>query len=188
MGTGWMLVMVHMCKVQGHFWHGTALQFLPQGPESTNAASPIPGLVGGAEKYTSTCYAPTQNHLLSSPWEDPGELSSSHFWLREFFSWLKGHWCAWMYYQSPAEWVKMFSEQEICHTSLKSSMDMSKQHNLLEAFFDSKSLSLNMVSLIRYSKGNESLEHCGPLYAIKSSAIPRWTHLECAITWPLDVL
>lgn len=59
---------------------------------------------------------------------------SSHFWLRKFFSWLEGQWCAWTYYQSPAEWVKMFSEQEIYPTSLKSTMDMSKQHNLLEAF------------------------------------------------------
>lgn len=75
-GTGWI---VHTCEAWGHLWHGTALQFLPQCPESTNAASPIPWLVGGREKYTSTCYAPTQNYVLRSPWEDPGELSQVTF-------------------------------------------------------------------------------------------------------------
>ena len=89
MGTGWMLVAVHTCKARGHLWHGTALQFLPQYPESTNAASPIPWLVGEGEKYTSTCYAPTQNDPLSSPWEDPGELSQVTFGLVCFLVGLK---------------------------------------------------------------------------------------------------
>ena len=79
-GVGWTLVMIpHMCEARGHLWHGTALQLLPQHPESTNAASPIPWLVERGEKYTSTCYAPTQNDLLGSPWEDPGELSQVTF-------------------------------------------------------------------------------------------------------------
>lgn len=135
MGTGWMLVMVHMCEAWGQLWHGTALQFLPRCPESTNSSSTIPWVAGGGEKYTSTRYAPTQNHLLSSPWEDPQELSQVPFWLSEFFSWLERCWSACMSYQSPAEWVEMFSEHEICHASLKSTMDISKSQNLLERVF-----------------------------------------------------
>lgn len=40
----------------GHLWHETALQLLAQCPESTNAASAIPWLAGGNEKYTSSVF------------------------------------------------------------------------------------------------------------------------------------
>lgn len=60
---------------------------------------------------------------------------SSHFQPSEFFSWLEGCWSACMSYQRPAEWVEMFSEHEVCHTSLKSTMDISKQQNLLNRVF-----------------------------------------------------
>lgn len=63
-----------------------------------------------------------------------------------------------------------------------------KAREFIRGFFEGRPLLLSMVSLNRYSKCNESLEHCGPLYTIKSSASPWWTHLQCGITQPLDVL
>lgn len=67
-----------------------------------------------------------------------------------------------------------------------------KATELIRGFLEGRSLLLRMVSLNRYSTCNESLEHCGPLYTIiytiKSSASPWWTHLQCGITRPLDVL
>lgn len=50
-------------------------------------------------------------------------------------TWLEGGWTACMSYQSPTEWVEVFSEHEMCHDSLESTRDILKQQNLLEVFW-----------------------------------------------------
>lgn len=52
-------------------------------------------------------------------------------------------------------------------------------------------LLLNTVSLNWHTNTAKSLKHYGPLYTIKSTAVPQWTHLQCAtaliLVFPLSL-
>lgn len=110
-------------------------------PCPENVASLLPWLAGGDEKYTSTLSIPS--HLFCSPQKDCGEPSQVPFGSKCVLIWLEGGWTACMSYQSPSEWVETLSEDEICHDTLESTRDISKQQNLLEIFFEGRSLTQN---------------------------------------------
>lgn len=174
--------MVNTCKAWGHLWHGSTAPC--PAPKINNCSISHP--LASRRRWEIHLSYP-KSSILATSWR-LWETLSSPFQLSMCFHLA----------QRRLNSLHVPPEPHRVGWGVLRAWDMpwfSRKHQgyfkateFIRGFFEGRSLLLSMVRLNRYSKCNESLEHCGPFYTIKSSASPWWAHLQCGITQPLDVL